>query len=188
MRYQSAHRLPRYRGTLTVQDIMREKEDRERQRGNYFLDPPPPQLRAGDDLTLMQRCALLQMMNSTFARGVMTKLMSNEGIQARPSLADYCELSRRFLCERMPGSQYHELTYQGSKLAKAVLTRTCQDLDIHAMQVESVTGSGRDAETYYRCCCGGWGRVFRGNGQFTWRRAANAYHSHHNPLAKGIEG
>lgn len=189
MSYRTSNRsVGFFRGaTVTVADIHRDREERDIVRGpvQYIAGSELP--RPGDDLPVMQKLALLQMMNSTFARGVAKKFASNEGIQARPSLADYCALSRRFLCERLDPDGYHELTYDGAQTAKAVLGRLCADLDIHACQVESVEGTGKHARTYYRCPCGGWGRVYNGNGQFTFYRALNDFHAHWNPKARGVE-
>lgn len=148
--------------------------------------PPEERVRPGNDLTPMQTLALLQMMNSTLARGVATKLASSQGIQARPGLADYCELGRRGLCERL--SQYHELTHEGSKVAKAVLQRYCADLDVHVVQLEQITGEGRDRRSFYRCSCGCWSRNLQGVGWITESRARNQFHEHWNPTARGVEG
>ena len=146
---------------------------------------PEDRVRPGDDLSLMQKLAMLQMMNSTLARGVAKRLASNEGVQARPSLADYCELCRRGLCERL--TQYHELTFEGSKQAKALLQRLCADLDVHMIQIEQITGEGRDRRTFYRCSCGQWSRHLQGVGGITDARARNQFHEHWNPEARGIE-
>ena len=174
-----------YSGAALSIAALRRKYDSDDDHGLKVF-PPEDRERPGDDLSTLQTLALLQMMNSTLARGVATKLAANEGVQGRPSTADYCELSRRFLCERLPGAQYHELTFEGAKLAKAVLARLCQDLDVHMLQLEQVTGEGRDRRSFYRCSCGCWSRNLQGVGWITEGRARNQFHEHWNPAARGV--
>jgi len=139
---------------------------------------PEPTPLAGEDLTLLQQVALLRMMNATLVRGVAGKIIDRAGCQAKPSIVDYHELSTRGFCIRHSGEQYHEITAEGMNTGRRLLARLCAELDIHVMQEQR-----HGDNTTYRCSCGGWSKSFRGNGQFTWRRAANAFHAHYNPFS-----
>jgi hypothetical protein len=136
---------------MTIQAIQQMNEERERTGPALRVIPPEERRYPGDDLSTLQKLALLQMMNSTLARGAATKLATNEGIQDKPSIVDYHILRERGLAEKLDGQQYHELTYEGMKLAQDVLAHLCRQLDIHVIQQAETTGKGLDARTYFKC-------------------------------------
>lgn len=142
---------------------------------------PPPTRDDGADLPLVQQYALLSMLPSTLARGVVKQLAAGQDRPIKPTIVDYHHLRERGYAIRHAGEQYHELTPAGVTAAKRLLQSTCRTLNIHVMQEEPAGD-----QTRYRCSCGGWSRTFNGNGQFTWRRAVNAFHSHHNLLAMSV--
>lgn len=126
------------------------------------------------ELPLMQRLALLGLMNSTMARGVAKRVSSAEQCQDRPSLPDYRGLVELGFAAKPIGELYHDITDEGLSAARKLLTALCRQYDIHVM-----TDTQGEGVTRYRCSCEQWSTVLYGkSGTHQWRRAMNSFYRH----------
>jgi hypothetical protein len=151
-----------------------EEQRTKRDSNTPFMRRIEPAKAEPEELPLMQQLAVLQMMNSTLARGVAKRLASVNDCQDRPSHFDYCALVAHGLAYKAEDDRWHTLTVEGWAYARAMLTRLCQINDIHIMQ--NTTGKGC---TYFKCSCGQWSTILYGSpGMHQFRRAHNGWMKH----------